>query len=44
MMAVRTQYTAADLRGRGALRTLHAAISAVIPLSAGQITEKEIAK
>jgi tRNA-splicing ligase RtcB len=36
MMAVRTQFTAEDIKVRGDLASLHAAISGIIPLSAGK--------
>lgn len=36
MMAVRTQFTAEDIRSRGSLAPLHAAIAAAVPLSAGK--------
>ena len=36
MMAVRSQFTAEDMRERGALRALRESIESVIPLSAGQ--------
>jgi tRNA-splicing ligase RtcB len=36
MMAVRTQFTAEDIKARGDLALLHASISGVIPLSAGK--------
>lgn len=52
MQAVRTQFTAEDVRRRGNLASLHEAIEAVIPLSAGKYnnavvneeTEARIAK
>src|SRR2546430_9401676 len=39
MMAVRTQFHADDVRRRGGLARLHAAISAAIPPSAGPVNK-----
>src|ERR1700754_382724 len=39
MLAVRTQFTAEDVRARGSLSRLHAAMAAATPLSAGKYND-----